>query len=180
MTGKLVSTIVATALVIATTHSRSVQATPANTGFVGQTIAKGTFGDINVFNSIIPPDFWKAWHRSDVWFSLQKTKGDSDLYIQSNTWQPGGTTGWHSHPGHSLIVITSGSVTEYESDSPHCRPVVHTATLDTPATFVDAGGDHVHMVRNESTLVATGYAIQLIPAGATRRIDADAPPHCPL
>jgi hypothetical protein len=43
---------------------------------------------------------------------------------------------------------------------------------------VDAGGDHVHLVRNETSQVATGYAVQLIPAGATRRIDASAPPNC--
>jgi len=94
------------ALVIAAPYSRGVQATPA-VGFTGQTVVKGTFGDIDVFNHISPPDFWKLVHRSDVWLSWQKTKGDSDLYVPSNTWQPGGTTGWHSHPGHSLIIITS-------------------------------------------------------------------------
>ncbi len=35
------------------------------------------------------------------------------------------------------------------------------------------------MIRNETSQVATGYAVQLIPAGATRRIDADAPANCP-
>jgi hypothetical protein len=168
----------ATAVLVASSHVGTLHATPA-AGFVGVTIVKGTFGDINAFNSIVPPDFWKNWLKSDVWFSLQKTKGNSDLYIQSNTWQPGGTTGWHSHPGHSLIIITSGTVTNYESDSPLCKPAVYTGTPANPATFVDEGGDHVHMVRNEGTQVATGYAVQLIPAGANRRIDADAPAHCP-
>jgi len=166
--------VAAAALVIAALSSRGVQATPA-VGFVGQTVVKGTFGDIDVFNHVVPPDFWKTLHRSDVWLSWQKTKGDSDLYIQSNTWQPGATTGWHSHPGHSLIIITSGTVTDYESGDRLCRPHVYQA----PATFVDEGGDHVHMIRNETSQMATGYAVQLIPAGATRRIDADAPANCP-
>jgi hypothetical protein len=166
--------VAAAAVVIAALSSRGVQATPA-VGFVGQTVVMGTFGDIDVFNHVVPPDFWKTWHRSDVWLSWQKTKGDSDLYIQSNTWQPGATTGWHSHPGHSLIIITSGTVTDYESDDRLCRPHVYQA----PATFVDEGGDHVHMIRNETSQVATGYAVQLIPAGATRRIDAAAPANCP-
>ena len=68
--------------------TRGVQATPA-VGFVGLTVVKGTFADIDVFNHVVPPDFWKTLHRSDVWLSWQKTKGDSDLYIQNNTWQPG-------------------------------------------------------------------------------------------
>lgn len=165
--------IVTAALIIAAPYSRSLRATPA-AGFVGQTVVMGTFDEINVFNHVVPPDFWKSWHKSDVWLSWQKTKGDSDLYIQANTWQPGGTTGWHSHPGHSLIIITSGTVTNYESDDRHCRPHVYTA----PATLVDEGGDHVHMIRNETGAVATGYAVQLIPAGATRRIDADVPANC--
>ena len=165
-------------LAITARYATPVLATPA-VGFVGTTIAVGRFDEINVFNSLIPPDFWRSRHHSDIWLSWQKTKGDSDLYIQSNTWQPGGTTGWHSHPGHSLIIITSGTVTNYESDSPLCKPAVYTGTPANPATFVDEGGDHVHMVRNEGTQVATGYAVQLIPAGANRRIDADAPAHCP-
>jgi hypothetical protein len=160
-------------LVAAARLAPPVHATAAS-GFVGTTIAFGTFGEINVFNHLIPPDFWKDHHKSDIWLSWQKTKGDSDLYIQSNTWQPGGTTGWHSHPGHSLIILTSGTVTNYESSDRHCRPQVFTA----PATFVDEGGDHVHMILNETSAVATGYAVQLIPAGATRRIDADVPSNC--
>ena len=65
-------------------------------------------------------------------------------------------------------------MTNYESSDRRCRPQVYTA----PATFVDEGGDHVHMIRNETGAVATGYAVQLIPAGATRRIDADVPANC--
>jgi len=162
-------------LVVVNRHAAPVHATPMS-GFAGVTVVKGTFGDIDVFNHFAPPELWQLTHRSDVWQSWQKTHGDSDLYVQSNTWQPGGTTGWHSHPGHSLIILTSGTVTNYESDDPSCQPHVYTA----PATFVDAGGDHAHIVRNETNQVATGYAVQLIPAGATRRIDADAPPHCPF
>jgi hypothetical protein len=160
-------------LIIGARLGPTLHATQAS-GFVGTTLASGTFAEFNVFNHLLPPDSWRDRHHSDVWLSFQKTKGDSDLYIQSNTWQPGGTTGWHSHPGHSLIIITSGTVTNYESSDRHCRPQVYTA----PATFVDEGGDHVHQVRNEGTTVATGYAVQLIPAGATRRIDADQPPNC--
>ena len=179
MKSRLLTLVAATAVIMATSQTVPVHATPGNPGFVGLTIVKATFGDINAFNSIIPPDFWKNWYGSDVWFSLQKTKGKSDVYIQSNTWQPGGTTGWHSHPGHSLVIITNGTVTNYESDSPHCKPAVYTGTPDNPATFVDEGGAHSHMVRNEGTVVATGYAVQLIPAGANRRIDEPAPAQCP-
>jgi hypothetical protein len=46
--------------------------------------------------------------------------------------------------------------------------------------FVDPGGDHVHVLRNEGSVEARTIAVQLIPAGAPRRIDADGPSSCPF
>ena len=63
----------------------------------------------------------------------------------------GGTSGWHSHPGPSLIFVVSGTVTNYMSDGHHCTQQEHTAGQG----FVDEGGDMVHMVKNN----ASGAAI---------------------
>lgn len=169
------------AIVVTTLYcARNVWATPA-VGFTPTTILMGTFGEIDVFNkSIIPnpsDDDRRAnedERRAKVWLSLQKTKGSSDLYVQSNVWQPRGSTGWHTHPGHSLIIVTAGTVTEYEGSDPECKPHVYTKGM----TFVDPGGDHVHIIRNESDGVAQTIAIQLIPAGAARRIDVVDPGNC--
>lgn len=152
-----------------------VQTTPA-TGFTGTTLAVGRFGEISVLNRLLPPEFWKAGHHSELWLSMQKTKSDSDVYVQSNVWQPGGTTGWHSHPGHSLIIVTEGTVTAYEGDDPRCQPAVYTTGMG----FVDEGGSHVHVIRNEGAVVAKTIAVQLIPAEATRRIDMPANANCPF
>lgn len=146
----------------------TASATPP-AGFVGTTIAQGRVGEINVFNHAIiegPP--------KKLWLSIQKTKGPSDLYVQSNVWEPGGTTGWHTHPGHSLITVTAGKVTAYEGHDPLCKPRVYTAGM----TLVDEGGDHVHVLRNEEAVEAKTVAVQLIPAGAPRRIDAPGNPAC--
>jgi hypothetical protein len=158
-------------------YAKSARATPANL-FSGKTIAVGTFDEFDVFNQFSNGEL-PAGFPGNVWISLQKTKGPSDLYVQSNTWQPGGSTGWHTHPGHSLIIVTSGTVTEYEDD---CMPHVFTFVTGQPApTFVDPGRGHVHIVRNEGTTVATSIAVQLVPFDplrANRRIDADAPAGC--
>jgi len=176
MRRRLTSAMLLSAAVMVTgPYTRHILATPA-AGFVGTTLALGRFGDINVFNSLIPPDFWKSRHNSDLWLSWQKTKGDSDVYVQSNVWAPGASTGWHSHPGHSLIIVTAGAVTAYESDDPRCRPHQYTQGMG----FVDPGGDHVHNIRNEGTIEARAMAVQLIPADATRRIDAPDPGNCPF
>jgi hypothetical protein len=44
--------------------------------------------------------------------------------------------------------------------------------------FVDAGGDHVHLLRNEGAVPARTVAVQLLPADATRRVDAERPDGC--
>jgi len=161
-------------LVGATAYVGNVLATPAS-GFVGTTLAVGRFGAIDVTNHMLTESLDQSGHnKKDLWLSWQKTKGPSDLYIQNNVWSPGGSSGWHTHPGHSLIIVTAGAVTAYEGDDPSCAPHVYTVGMG----FVDPGGDHVHLLRNEDVVEARTMTVQLIPAGATRRIDAEAPAAC--
>jgi quercetin dioxygenase-like cupin family protein len=94
--------------------------------------------------------------------------------VQRNTWQPRGSTGWHSHPGRSLIIVTLGTVTDYEGDDPKCTPHVYSKGMG----FIDQGGVHAHIVRNESDTEAETIAVQFIPAGAIRRIDMPNPGNC--
>ena len=160
-------------VLVAALCAGSIRATPPS-GFSGTTIAKGRFGEIAVRLRAFLPEGAGQEDEESFWASIQKTRGDSDLYVQNNVWAPGGTTGWHSHPGHSLIIVTSGAVTAYEGDDPSCTPHVYTVGMG----FVDPGGAHVHVLRNEGSVEARTVAVQLIPAGATRRIDAAAPFGC--
>ena len=175
-------------LVGATTFLEVVRATPA-AGFSGTTLAVGRFDGFDVFNHTAPQrsaqnrgkdddlDNERNDHRKNGWMSLQKTRGSSDLYLQSNLWTVGGTTGWHSHPGHSLITVTAGAVTVYDGDDPACTPHVYTVGMG----FVDKGGDHIHVIRNEGVVEARTMVVQLIPANAVRRIDAaTGNPACPF
>jgi hypothetical protein len=70
-------------------YSAHVSATPAS-GFTPITIAKGTLGPFEVFNhAIIPNTNGDGDNDRDdkiLWLSMKKTKGPSDLYVQSNTW----------------------------------------------------------------------------------------------
>jgi quercetin dioxygenase-like cupin family protein len=103
-------------------------------------------------------------------------KEPSDVYVVTNTVLPGGYSGWHTHPGPSLVLVKTGTATVYEGDDPSCTP--HTYPAGTG--FVDAGGGHVHMVRNEGTEQLVTVAFQVIPAGDARRIEAANPGYCPF
>jgi hypothetical protein len=149
-------------------------ATPATVpGFSGATLAKATYGHIFSHVHTIPA----SW-RELIW-----TKGSSDLYVQQNTWDPSAcagcipSSGWHTHPGPSLVIVTQGTVTEYDGDDPTCTPHVYTANTANNA-LVDPGGGHVHIIRDETGAVAKTIAVQLIPAGADRRQDAPDPGNC--
>jgi hypothetical protein len=170
--------LVALAAIAAALYGGNVLATPPTTpGFSGTTLAKATFADLDIKAKTIPADLWKA---------ELKTKGDSDLYVQQNTWDPslcGGcipSSGWHTHPGPSLVIVTQGTVTVYDGDDPTCAPHVYSAN-GTNNAFVDIGSGGVHIIRGESGAVSKTVVVQLIPKDATRRVDVTpAPGNCPF
>jgi quercetin dioxygenase-like cupin family protein len=110
---------------------------------------------------------------SSDWQARISTKGATDVHILENRIAPGGTFGWHSHPGPSIVVVKSGALTLYHGDDPTCTPNVVAAG----SGFVDDGGD-VHVVRNEGSVDAVVYVTSLVPKGAGRRIDEPSPGNC--
>jgi quercetin dioxygenase-like cupin family protein len=110
-----------------------------------------------------------------AWALRTRVRGDSDVYIVQSTFPPGSDTGWHTHPGPSLITVTEGTLTVYEADAPNCTPKVYNAG----ESFTDLGCGDVHLVRNEGTVCAVDIAVQIVPAGQVRRLDADQPANCP-
>ena len=111
--------------------------------------------------------------KTGAWKAKIETKGASDLHVLQNTIAPGGTFGWHSHPGPSLVIVKSGTATFYLADDPACTPHV----VPTGSGFVDSGGD-VHVVRNEGSVDLVTVVVSLVPDGFARRIDEPSPGNC--
>jgi quercetin dioxygenase-like cupin family protein len=146
-----------------------VQATPGS-GVVSTVFGVGQFGKIDArTRTDVDPD---PRHR-DIWRARIITNGPTDVHILENKIAPGGTFGWHSHPGPSLVVVKSGALTLYLASDPTCSPRV----VPAGSGFVDNGGD-VHVVRNEGSVEAVVYVASLVPQGFARRIDEPAPATC--
>lgn len=161
--GLAIATLGGTALGV-DVSARTATATPSS-GVTTPLLARAVTDALNLHAKTIPADTWGA----DI-----QTRGQTDLYAVENVFAAGGTTGWHSHPGPSLILVISGSVTDYSSNDPSCAGVTYSAGQ----SFVDTGGSEVHMVRNNGTVEAKVIAVQFIPHGDQRRIDEPVPANC--
>jgi hypothetical protein len=100
-----------------------------------------------------------------------------DVATQIVTFQPGGSSGWHTHPGPVIFTIKTGTLTVYEGDDPSCTPVVFPAGT---GTVEAATNTHIHMVRNETSNIAEALVTYLVPTGVPTRTDLPNPGNCPF
>ena len=104
---------------------------------------------------------------------VETEQRSADIAIAKVVLEPGGSTGWHHHPGVTLVSLASGTVTEYDKK---CEKSVHKAGEG----FVESN-DAVHVVRNKSNVNAVLYATLIVPTNTTEeglRIDEPKPRNC--
>ena len=102
----------------------------------------------------------------------------ADTIFQQITVQPGGFTGWHSHPGPAFVTVAQGTFTYYDGEDQSCTGIEY----GPGESFVDLGQGHVHSARNEGTTVVSLYVMYLdVPPGVTSPfIPAENPGVCPF
>jgi hypothetical protein len=95
-----------------------------------------------------------------------------DVTMQTLTFQPGGFSGWHHHPGLVVVVVKSGQVTRFKGD---CSKQTFTAGQ----SFVEMGERDLVFVKNEGSTAAEVQNTLINAAGAATRVDdAAAPAGC--
>jgi quercetin dioxygenase-like cupin family protein len=103
--------------------------------------------------------------------TLKSPRRSADVTTVRVDLEPGGSTGWHHHPGVVAVAVASGTVTEYDEK---CRQSV----IDAGKGFVESR-DEVHLVRNEGSVPAVLYATFVSPTEAPAlRIDDPKPQEC--
>lgn len=120
-------------------------------------------------------DPFRVTRTTGAWEMDVGANGPVDVAVQSITFQPGGHSGWHRHPGPVFIQVVSGRISFYESDDPTCTPIIRTAGQG----YLDTG-EHAHMARNETWTPATNVVTYFAPPGEALRIDMPTPGNCPF
>lgn len=141
-------------------------ATPG-VGILSATVqARGTIEDTASVRQMGFDLFLKSFRRS----------GGVDVVTQSISIAPGGTTGWHGHPGPVLVTVKSGSITVVYGDDSTCQGTTYTAGQ----SFIDFGNVRVHTAQNRGPVTVDFWATYLVPGapGSAFRIDAPVQGSC--
>lgn len=96
-----------------------------------------------------------------------RTGHNTDHAVQTITFGPNSSSGWHRHPGVVLVTVQSGTAVHYDSD---CKA----ETIAAGQTFWEAG-PHAAVLRNETGHDTVVYVSYIAPTGAPLRIDMPNP-----
>jgi quercetin dioxygenase-like cupin family protein len=135
-------------------------ATPP-TGFTTDLLARGTIRHL---------------HAKHDGIRLTSRHRAADVAVATVTLDPGGSSGWHHHPGIVVVVVRSGTVTFYDE---HCHADVHRAG----ETFIESS-DSPGLAKNTGTEPAVVEATFIVPASrppappTPLRIDDRQPTRC--
>ncbi len=95
----------------------------------------------------------------------------TNTVVADYTVGPNSSTGWHSHPGKTLVTVQSGTFTVYHDN---CRA----RTYGPGEAFVELPSS-VHVGRNETDgTVKLGVVFFGVPIGGSPRIDHPQPEGC--
>jgi quercetin dioxygenase-like cupin family protein len=91
--------------------------------------------------------------------------------------QPGGTLGWHSHPGPTVVTVRQGTLSFYHAED--CTAEIEYATGQSFSNLPD----EIHLARNEGAAEVVLFAVYFVPVSSPPlplRIDQPSPgPGCP-
>ena len=157
MNGKTKLTIAAAALLTVLVPAAALATPPS--GLTSQLLARGAAGEFRIVDK-------------DAGLQL-KAKKSTDIALVNATLAPGGFTGWHAHPGESIVVVKSGTLTMYEPDHKGCS----VESFGSGQAFAHPAD--VHNFVNNGQDVVEFYVTYFVPAGAAPLlIDADEPAEC--
>jgi quercetin dioxygenase-like cupin family protein len=86
---------------------------------------------------------------------VESQRTSADFALAKVVIEPGGTTGWHHHPGVALVSVNSGAVTEYDKNC-------HKSVFKAGEGFFETNAE-VHVVHNQGKADAVLYVAFIAP-----------------
>jgi len=152
----------AVALVVALCALGTVAVASPPDGVTPTLLAQGTYDPFKVKAPEGSPIKYKARARTPI-----------DMIVRQHDYEPGGHSGWHTHPGPVYVTVLEGALTFYHRNDPTCTPHVVSAGEG----YVDRGRGHI--ARNETDQPARDIAVIIAPVDGAFRGELDAPqPNC--
>lgn len=153
---------------------QQVEATPPS-GVTFTVLNRATVPEFDARRRYLEPNEGKDWRGPRVWkIELEATRM-IDVVTVLFTVQPGGHSGWHTHPGPALFTVRLGTLTMYDGHDTSCTPRAFPA--GTGSIEAESSGHH-HLLRNETGSVAETIVTFLVPVGGDLRTDLPDPGHC--
>jgi quercetin dioxygenase-like cupin family protein len=109
-------------------------------------------------------------------FAVVQHKGN-DVVTAQNHADPGGFTGWHSHPGVAVVVLQAGQVTMYSEPVGGGKCSVHTYSAG--QVFLERPHDEENIVNTGGVATQAGATFFNVPHGGSTFIDRPDPGDCP-
>src|SRR3954454_21517236 len=104
-----------------------------------------------------------------------KLRVGTDIVMAQITVNPGGSSGWHSHPGGAIIIVQSGTLTTYRSVGRKCESTTYTAGQ----AFIERPGEVDQVLNTGSVPYVLYVTFPRVPPGGSTRTDQPDPGACP-
>ena len=97
----------------------------------------------------------------------------TEVVVMRVTIEPGGASGWHTHPGPETAIVKAGTLTFFDSQDPECAA----QTFSAGQAVVGTG--QAHMARNLGDVpVELLVSYYDVAAGGATAAPAEEPAHC--
>ena len=105
-----------------------------------------------------------------------QVKQKADVVVAKATVAPGASFGWHSHRASVVAIVTSGTLSLYDSADPTCTA----QRISAGHGFTEQAG-HVHLARNEGRKPVVVLVTYLgLKHGVNPDVPAASPGNCPF
>jgi quercetin dioxygenase-like cupin family protein len=98
----------------------------------------------------------------------------TDIAMAQITVNPGGSSGWHSHPGGAIIIVQAGTLTTYRSVGRKCEATTYTAGQ----AFIERPGEVDQVLNTGSVPYVLYVTFPRVPPGGSTRTDEPDPGTC--